>query len=572
MTLESVSVQSMQYPTYIIPILATLAVASALVLIRKILQWKRSRREQRRLVQLRERYGLTVKRDRDFCGYQEYLRVGKMSLGTFETDDQTWKDLNLHAVFNRIDRTYSTPGELELYHFVRLIESSPERLAERDRVVSCLQENRCLRESIQLRLMDLGRTSHVSGVTHLIWNGDLPSTRFRRLLDVLLGVTVAALFASFAAVQQFGVPSASVMATVVILLGLNMAIHYWSRRRYEPLVFQILYLGKLVNTGRRLATIHASDLQSRLARIGRLAQHARGIPSANRFLFPERAGSLNLIDLLREYIAILLLTEVRALQRVSDEIRNCRRELQELSIEIGELDAFQSIASYRKSLDTFSRPEFCSEIRVQLEGVYHPLVQNPVANSVSIGPERQCLVTGSNMSGKSTLLRTIGVTAILAQSIATCTAMKYVAPLFHVLTSITPSDDLLGGKSFYLAEAERLLRMLEATQQPSTALCVIDEVLRGTNTTERVAAATAILRHMTNGNAIVVAATHDRELTEGLTTEFESFHFTEMVDEDGIHFDYQIRSGPAVSTNAIQILKMLGYPEEIVAEATSTAE
>ncbi|MEM9644269.1 MAG: hypothetical protein AAF989_04675 [Planctomycetota bacterium] len=133
-------------------------------------------------------------------------------------------------------------------------------------------------------------------------------------------------------------------------------------------------------------------------------------------MFPERSGSINLNDLVKEYIAILLLTDVRALQRVSDEIRNCRPHLQELFIETGELDAFQSIASYRQSLEAFSRPEFRADKQVRLEDVYHPLLKNPVGNSVSIGPKRQCLITGSNMSGKSTLLRTIRVNAILAKA------------------------------------------------------------------------------------------------------------------------------------------------------------
>ncbi len=171
------------------------------------------------------------------------------------------------------------------------------------------------------------------------------------------------------------------------------------------------------------------------------------------------------------------------------------------------------------------------------------------------------------MSGKSTFLRTLGVNAILAQSFYTCTAKKYVSSHFHVLTSIALTDDLIEGNSSYANEAKRLLAFIHASEGNNPVLCLIDEILRGTNTCERLAASKAILKHMSTRNMIVVAATHDIDIATSLKNLFDNYHFKERIEHDGFHFDYVICPGIVTTTNAIRLLGFLRYPDEVLDEA-----
>ena len=175
------------------------------------------------------------------------------------------------------------------------------------------------------------------------------------------------------------------------------------------------------------------------------------------------------------------------------------------------------------------------------------------------------------MSGKSTFLRTLGVCAVLAQSAYTCPAKTYRGSIFRIVSSVSLVDDLMQGKSFYFVEAERLLAMIRSSQGTAPVLCMVDELLRGTNSTERLAASEEILSYLAKNNAVVVAATHDVELVDHLDELYVNYHFNDSVDTSGLNFDYQLRPGRATSTNAINLLEHLNFPDEIVENARRKA-
>ena len=133
---------------------------------------------------------------------------------------------------------------------------------------------------------------------------------------------------------------------------------------------------------------------------------------------------------------------------------------------MGEVDAAISTASFRTGRHDWTRPRFRQAgAPAELTGVRHPLLLDAVPNSIRLAPGRGVLITGSNMSGKSTFLRTLGVTAVLAQTLNTCLAAEYSAPVFNVRSCIGRSDDLLSGKSYYIAEVESLLGLVEASAE-----------------------------------------------------------------------------------------------------------
>ena len=180
------------------------------------------------------------------------------------------------------------------------------------------------------------------------------------------------------------------------------------------------------------------------------------------------------------------------------------------------------------------------------------------------------------MSGKSTFLRTIGVNAVLAQTINTCLAARYEAPVFRVQSCIGRSDDLLAGKSYYIVEVEEVLRRVRASEADAPHLFLFDELFRGTNAIERVAAAEAVLRELVGSSDaprphIVLAATHDGELVDLLRDVFESYHFSDSLGEQGLTFEYRLEPGPATTRNAITLLALHGAPASLVSRALALA-
>jgi DNA mismatch repair ATPase MutS len=195
-----------------------------------------------------------------------------------------------------------------------------------------------------------------------------------------------------------------------------------------------------------------------------------------------------------------------------------------------------------------------------------------VSNDVDVGPPGTfVLVTGSNMSGKSTLLRAIGTNVVLAQAGGPVCAESLRLPVVDVWTSIRIDDSLEAGVSLFMAELTRLKRIVDAARAPSRErplLYLLDEMLHGTNTAERRIAARRVLSYLVRAGAIGAATTHDLTLAEdpALDAAARRVHFTERFEErDGetvMTFDYRLRPGLATSANALKLLAMIGLGEE----------
>ena len=178
------------------------------------------------------------------------------------------------------------------------------------------------------------------------------------------------------------------------------------------------------------------------------------------------------------------------------------------------------------------------------------------------------------MSGKSTFLRSLGVAAVMSRTINTCTATSYECPILVVLSCMGRMDDLIAGRRYYLDEVQGVLSLVHASESSKTHLFLLDELFRGTNAVERVAAGEAVLAQLASATTrhLVVAATHDSELVSLLASTYATFHFSDRVTSEGLVFEYQLTKGPSTTRNAIALLELNGAPPAMVARARVLAQ
>jgi hypothetical protein len=239
---------------------------------------------------------------------------------------------------------------------------------------------------------------------------------------------------------------------------------------------------------------------------------------------------------------------------------------------VGEIEALAALAILAHDEPSWAFPAVDnSTSTLQASALAHPLLpaSTRIGNDVEVGPPGSfLLVTGSNMSGKSTLLRAIGANVVLAQAGAPVCAAACSLPPLTICTSMHVEDSLERGVSYFMAELQRLKGVVDAARDAAGGerrlLFLLDEILQGTNTAERQIAARRIARHLVAAGAIGAISTHDLQLAEApeIATIAHPIHFRETVSTDGagpaMSFDYTARQGIATSTNALRLMEMIG--------------
>ncbi|HEU4327149.1 MAG TPA: hypothetical protein VFS21_28675 [Roseiflexaceae bacterium] len=243
---------------------------------------------------------------------------------------------------------------------------------------------------------------------------------------------------------------------------------------------------------------------------------------------------------------------------------------------LGEFEAIAALATLAHDHPAWAWAAPADDGRLAARGLGHPLLPpaSAVRNDVTLGPPGSfLLVTGSNMSGKSTLLRAVGVNVTLAQMGGPVCAEQLRLPPVALATSMRVTDSLEQGVSFFMAELRRLKVVVTAAEQARTGgerllLFLLDEILQGTNTAERQIAARRIIRHLLHLGAFGAVSTHDLDLAQ--TPELDSVsqkvylteRFSRGPDGPQMQFDYQLRPGIATSTNALKLMELVGLPLE----------
>lgn len=485
--------------------------------------------------------------------YYEYRR--RQALDAFYLDDITWNDLGMDAVFKRINATQTTSGEQHLYYQLRTPTVEGATYQKRSALLRLMEEDAALRLRIQFILSRVGKRRAANTVEAFTPQQRSP---FFLLLTVLLVVALIACIAGVFFSKAFGLP-------LIICLFANVGYHTYMMHVMDRDIATMQYTVSVVAACRKMRGIKHPELEAGLADFFAAGERARRI---------AREGNVvqTVTSDLVTYINLFFLTDLIAYERLKRSLKRYEKEIRLIHETLGAIDAAIATASYRKSVALFCDPQLDFDPslapRLYVEEMAHPLVASPVLNTVEIA--QPLLITGSNASGKSTFIKAAVINAILAQSICTALCRHYQATSFYLYTSMAIADDVLAGDSYFIAEIKSVRRIVEAAQRQERILCAIDEVLRGTNTIERIAASSELLATLAGGHVLCLAATHDGELC-AMLPEYRQMHFEEEIRDGVVVFDYKLKEGRATTRNAIKLLGLLGFERGLVDRAEQKA-
>ncbi len=517
---------------------------------------KRNKRDIQRLL---DSFGKLKDDSFNFELIEKYYRRKDNSDAFQILSDKTCNDLDFQALFMFLDRTSSKIGQQFIYNKLRIISDNFEKNEMNEELIQKLTDELNLRINIQRQLEKLNKDDTYY-ITSLFQDEHLKPPKWFFIVRLLSFTSLLSLI-----MLPFN------PQVIFVLLGvfvINIGIHYWNKKNLYQYLGSIPQLLRLNNVARE---IYKNDLFKNIN--PSLPDSLRIIDKVrNRMSFfkleAKMQGDLEaLFWAILELFKTLFLLEPLLLFGVLKQLDTKRKEIEDIFLFVGQVDSLISIASLRKGLEKYCIPEIIeNQKKINAKEVYHPLINDCIKNSIDVD-KKSILLTGSNMSGKTTFIRTIGINVITGLTLNTCFAEKFSLPSIRVYSAIRISDDLMNDKSYYFEEVLTIKEMIDRSRNGKPNLYLLDEIFKGTNTVERISAGKAVLSSLTHDDNIVFVSTHDIELADLLKDEYELYHFSEIVDKKTVDFDYKLKVGKLKHRNAIKILQINDYPENIITEA-----
>lgn len=484
-----------------------------------------------------------------------YEKAKKQIKKDSEVDDITWEDLDMFSVFEKLNHTYSSIGSENLYKSLRIFRFVPKEQNRLEQLIDYFSQNPEIREKVEFTFAQLGKKDNNFVVDYLT------EGRAKRLAHLPIYIFLGAL--PFISLGLFfaGWDQAFILFISTVLFNI---IYYQNKKiQLDVELTSMSYLIQTIVTAKKLSKIETPLKEN-------VRSSIRPLKGVLKFSFSFRIKNNSNAEAILDYLNMMIMLPFISYHFVLNRLDKYHNEAFSMWEALGQLEVACAILNYRTYADYYCLPEFRDGM-VKGENISHPLLDDAVTNPVEW--QRNTLVTGSNASGKSTYVKAVAVNCILAQTIFTCTADSFSLERGHVLTSMAIKDDICEGDSYFVAEIKSVKRILEKVKTKEHCYCFIDEILRGTNTIERIAASHSILKWLSDYPSLAFVATHDIELTEMLKDRCDNVHFEEQItNESGISFDYILRSGPARSRNALKLLDVMNYPDSIINEAEERAK
>lgn len=546
------------------PLWVAIGVAVAAYLVGDLIS--RVSKQRTAAAELPSTWGQQLRTDRSDRPFDRwYRKVPREVPASYELDDQTWADLEFDSILAWLDRTQTALGAQILYTWLRHPRLDRTAVARRIALADNCTANEAERVALQTELSRPGDRVGWDAAILVTDPGPMPWGP-KWIYDALAYAFVAPALAGVL------LQNIAFVAMGLMLAMLNPLLHYAATQQTAGHLEGLRALRRLISVAERLAAALPADARKHFEHLSDDLEVARKAVKVKGDSGGSGGSPLaQAFTALIEYRRAFFLTEVRAYINTLAGVAEHRDALVRVLSFIGEVDAAISLAHLREHEQGWCEVGVTEDdASVVATGLVHPLLlEDGVPNDVTLGP-RSLLITGSNMAGKSTFLRTIGANLVLAQTMGLACAQSFRCKKLRIVASMQAHDDLGGSVSLYQAEVLRIRTLLEQGQGDPPCLALLDEVFRGTNPSDRVAASGAVLLELAKRN-VAVAATHDLALVDLTAERFDVAHFTERADEDGVVFDYLLSPGISRRTNALSLLQRLGYPEHVVAHAEAIA-
>ncbi|GGB25052.1 MutS-related protein [Mucilaginibacter rubeus] len=527
---------------------------------------KSKAQQKKKLTEIKERWGKPIITSRNFKPISTYLTAYGGSSG-ISADTAT--DLDIDSVFEFIDRTNSKPGQQYLYKQLNSPQISEAYFETLEQRIGNVTVDKELREAAELKLSELGNND-------AYYLPELFKKPHHSMFPAIgnFYISIAPFLIIGVAFSLFIVPNQFMLLLLLILMIANVVIHYSNKTQmlnYTHSLPQLLVLFKVSNWLKNHNLLRDNE-NTRLSMVnmGKLKNSLNYITLQNK----AAIDPTDIYYLVTEWLKMFLLIEPLVFIKSITKVNKYLSDIKVVYEAVAEVDVAISIQSVRDGAAHYCKPQLTTgNTHIIIKNLYHPLIENCVSNSIAIDNTQGILVTGSNMSGKTTFIRAIAINALLSQTINTSFATVYQAPPLKIFTSIDMTDDLGDNKSYFQAEALAVKNIVAQTiaSKPINSLVIIDEIFRGTNTIERIAAAKAVLSYFIHNQSFVFVSTHDLELAELLGSDYKVFSFEEVIGDDRLVFDYKIKEGLLKNRNGIAVLKGVGFPESIIDEANKVS-
>jgi len=457
-------------------------------------------------------------------------------------DDKTWSDLNMDTLFHKINFNFTAIGEMRLYATLRGMFK-----VNQTSLINMFKDNKVFRLNVSYILSKIGKN-----VYPLFPDQILPTKR-----NILLMFCPLLPFIGFAFI--FLIPSKGILICLTFMI-LNAILSFKLKKSYDQDLKSIFYTANVIKQSQALSKIESTPA---------ISVDFTHFKASRRFSgLLARVESQDMVSSIIMFIKLVFMIDYVLFHLIQRSYFKYQEEVMACYDYISILDNHYSIAMYQHTLTHYCYPKINNNINgLQMKSIIHPLLdeENAIANTIDIS--NHILLTGSNASGKSTFMKAVALNLILAQSIQTATAHSFIYQPGYVMTSMANADDVLSGDSYFMSELKSIRRLFN-THQCNKIYCFIDEIFKGTNTTECIAASESVLSYLDNQKAYqVIAATHDVELSTLLENTYNNYHFNESIQENSIFFDYKIKPGKANTRNAIELLRITQFPIDIYQRA-----
>lgn len=479
-----------------------------------------------------------------------------------EITDKLFYDLDIDKVFKKLDSTKSAIGKQYLYYTLRTPNFEYKKIISRELLIASVSKAD-IKNKINKLLSGFIRPHHflLPNIIYDNYKIDVGILKYSYLTVPLMLISISLIKFSWVFIAISG-----------ILALINSTLYFINKFRIQQLIDVVscyFDFAELVHSLKYDANIQASKIvdlkyRSLLKGFSRFLLE-RNIKSG--FIVSEMEVMIwSLIEIISSIFCLEFFFLEFFLVRLSEDKSNLLHNY----LIVGEIDIALSISEFR--LDSKTCIPTFNENNLDVKEISHPLIDNCSTNSIKI-EDKGVVINGANMSGKTSFIKTIAINQVLFQTINTCFAKSYSAPLYNIYSMINVSDNIVGNVSYFKNEIDGYKEIMNATSQSTKHnLIIIDEPLKGTNVDYSTAISFGVIQKLSeNKKNMIIVTTHSFELSDLLEKrlEFERYCFNEYIEKDELKYDYKLKKGLIVQYNPINLLRANNYPLSVIEAAES---